>query len=151
MVMKLNLHTVGAVIPPGSQPGETGQLLEIVPQQEKLFVEARVLQVDIDRVHIGQNTEIRFSSFKSAKTPKVDGHLMKLSADIIEDERGQQPPYYLATVDVDKAGVEELRKRGLFLIPGMPAEVLINTGERTFFEYLAQPLSNIFARSLIED
>jgi len=54
-------------------------------------------------------------------------------------------------VEVDKIGLEDLRKRGLILLPGMPAEVLINTGDRTFFEYLMQPLSNIFARSLIED
>ena len=59
--------------------------------------------------------------------------------------------YYLARVEVDKTGLEILRKRGLILLPGMPAEVLINTGDRTFFEYLMQPLSNIFARSLIED
>lgn len=151
MVMGLNIQTVGAVIAPGSQPGEGGNLLDIVPQQQKLNVEAHVSQADIDRVHIGQTTEIRFSTFKSAKTPKVEGKLTKLSADIITDERSQQPPYFLATVDVDKAGLEELRKRGLILMPGMPADVLINTGDRTFFEYLAQPLSNIFARSLIED
>lgn len=151
MVMKLDLHTIGAVIPPGSQPGETGHLLDIVPQQEKLVVEAHVSPVDIDRVHVGQNTEIRFSAFKSAKTPKVDGKLTRLSADIIVDERTQQPSYYLAKVEVDAGGLEALRKRGLILMPGMPAEVLINTGERTFFQYLAQPLSNIFARSLIED
>ncbi|WP_394753564.1 HlyD family type I secretion periplasmic adaptor subunit [Crenothrix sp.] len=155
MVMNLKIYTVGAVIAPGSQPGQPGEggnLLDIVPQQEKLIVEARVSPVDIDRVHIGQSTEVRFSAFKSAKTPKVDGRLMKLSADIMLDERNQQQPsYYLAKVEVDKAGLEELRKRGLILMPGMPAEVLINTGDRTFFEYLAQPFSNIFARSLIED
>ncbi|SJM93100.1 HlyD-family type I secretion protein [Crenothrix polyspora] len=155
MVMNLKIDTLGAVIAPGSQPGQPGEggnLLDIVPQQQKLIVEARVSPVDIDRVHIGQSTEVRFSAFKSAKTPKVDGRLMKLSADIMLDERNQQQPsYYLAKVDVDKAGLEELRKRGLILMPGMPAEVLINTGDRTFFEYLAQPFSNIFARSLIED
>jgi epimerase transport system membrane fusion protein len=154
MVMNLNIQTVGAVIAPGAQPGQPGEggnLLDIVPQQEKLFVEAKVSPVDIDRVHIGQSTEIRFSAFKSAKTPKVSGQLTKLSADIITEERTQQPPYFQATVEVDKTGLEELRKRGLILMPGMPAEVLVNTGDRTFFEYLAQPLSNIFARSLIED
>jgi membrane fusion protein, epimerase transport system len=157
MVMNLNIDTLGAIIAPGSQPGggEPGEgggtLLEIVPQQEKLIVDAHVSQVDIDRVHIGQSTEIRFSAFKSAKTPKVEGRLTQLSADVITETRTQQPPYFKATVEVDQAGLDELKKRGLILVPGMPAEVLINTGERTFFEYLAQPLSNIFARSLIED
>ena len=151
-VMKLDLHTIGAVIPPGSQPGETGHLLDIVPQQEKLVVEAHVSPIDIDRVHVGQRTEIRFSAFKSAKTPKIDGKLITLSADIIVDEKApQQPGYYLAKVEVEAGGLDALRQRGLILIPGMPAEVLMNTGERTFFQYLTQPLSNIFARSLIED
>lgn len=144
MVLGLTVHTLGAVIPPG------GHLLDIVPQQEKLIIEAQVSPIDIDRVHTGQSCEIRFSAFKSAKTPKVSGRLITLSADRLTDEQNKIS-YYLARVEVDKAGLEELRKRGLILLPGMPAEVLINTGDRTFFEYLVQPLSNIFARSLIED
>lgn len=144
MVLGLAVHTLGAVIPPG------GHLLDIVPQEEKLIVEAQVSPLDIDRVHIGQSTEIRFSAFKSAKTPKIAGHLVSLSADRITDEKNQLS-YFLARVEVDKNGLEELGQKGLVLMPGMPAEVLINTGDRTFFEYLMQPLSNIFARSLIED
>ena len=144
MVLGLTVHTLGAVIPPG------GRLLDIVPQQEKLVIEAQVSPIDIDRVHNGQTCEIRFSAFKSAKTPKVSGRLTTLSADRLTDEQNKVS-YYLARVEVDKAGLEELRKRGLILLPGMPAEVLINTGDRTFFQYLMQPLSNIFARSLIED
>lgn len=144
MVLGLAVHTLGAVIQPG------GHLLDIVPQQEKLIVEAQVSPIDIDRVHVGQSTEIRFSAFKSAKTPKVNGRLVTLSADRLTDEKNQIS-YYLARVEVDKKGLEELQDRGLILLPGMPAEVLINTGDRTFFEYLMQPLSNIFARSLIED
>lgn len=144
MALGLTVHTIGAVIPPG------GQLLDIVPQQEKLLIEAQVSPIDIDRVHIGQTTEIRFSAFKSAKTPKVNGRLIALSADRLTDEK-KENSYYLARVEVDKTGLQDLRQRGLILLPGMPAEVLINTGDRTFFEYLMQPLSNIFARSLIED
>jgi len=144
MVLGLAVHTLGAVIAPG------GHLLDIVPQEEKLVIEAQVSPVDIDRVHIGQSTEIRFSAFKSAKTPKVSGRLLTLSADRLTDEKNEVS-YYLARVEVDKTGLEDLRKRGLILLPGMPAEVLINTGDRTFFQYLTQPLTNIFARSLIED
>ncbi|MDD5272486.1 MAG: HlyD family type I secretion periplasmic adaptor subunit [Methylovulum sp.] len=144
MVLGLTIHTLGAVIPPG------GHLLDIVPQQEKLVIEAQVSPIDIDRVHIGQDTEIRFSAFKSSKTPKVAGHLVALSADRLSDEK-QEVSYYLARVEVDPDGLAELSRRGLVLLPGMPAEVLINTGDRTFFEYLMQPLSNVFARSLIED
>lgn len=144
MVLGLTVHNLGAVIPPG------GHILDIVPQREKLLVEAQVSPLDIDRVKIGQKTEIRFSSFKSAKTLKINGHLISLSADRLTDEKNQIS-YYLARVEVDKTGLEELHKNGLELLPGMPVEVLINTGDRTFFEYLMQPLSNIFARSLIED
>jgi len=89
-------------------------------------------------------------SVLAPKTPKVAGRLATLSADRLTDEQNKVS-YFLARVEVDKTGLEDLRKRGLILLPGMPAEVLINTGDRTFFEYLMQPLSNIFARSLIED
>lgn len=144
MVLGLTVHTLGAVIAPG------GRLLDIVPQQEKLIIEAQVSPNDVDQVHTGQICEIRFSAFKNAKTPKVSGRLSTLSADRITDEQNKTS-YYLARIEVDKVGLNELRQLGLILLPGMPAEVLINTGERTFFEYLMQPLSNIFARSLIED
>ena len=144
MILGLAVHTLGAVIPPG------GHLLDIVPQQDNLLVEAQVSPLDIDRVHVGQAAEIRFSAFKSSKTPKVAGRLIALSADRLSDEK-KEVSYYLARVEVDKQGLADLERKGLILLPGMPAEVLINTGDRTFFEYLAQPLSNIFARSLIED
>jgi len=144
MVLGLAVHNLGAVVPPG------GHLLDIVPQEEKLLVEAQISPLDIDRVHIGQQCEIRFSSFKSALTPKINGRLLALSADRLTDEKNQIS-YYLARVEVDKGGLQELADKGLVLLPGMPAEVLINTGERTFLQYLMQPISNLFARSLIED
>lgn len=144
MILGLTVHTIGAVIPPG------GHLLDIVPQKESLIVEAQVSPNDIDRVHIGQTTNVRFSAFKNAITPKIDGRLIRLSADRLVDEKTQNS-YYLARIEVEQTGLKELADRGLILLPGMPAEVLINTGDRTFFEYLMQPISNIFARSLIED
>ncbi|MFZ2727761.1 MAG: HlyD family type I secretion periplasmic adaptor subunit [Methylococcaceae bacterium] len=144
MVLGLAVHNLGTVIAPG------GHILDLVPQKEALVIEAQVSPMDIDRVHIGQTTQIRFSAFKSAKTPKVEGKLLTLSADRLTDEKNQVS-YYLARVSVDKEGLVELEKRGLILMPGMPAEVLINTGDRTFLEYIVQPLTNIFARSLIED
>ena len=144
MILGLTVHTLGAVIPPG------GHLLDIVPQQEKLIVEAQVSPMDIDRIHIGQQTEIRFSAFKSAKTLKINGKLITVSADLLSDEQ-KKTSFYLGRVEVDKYGLEDLRKNDLVLVPGMPAEVLINTGDRTFFQYLMKPLSNIFARSFNED
>ena len=144
MVLDLAVHTLGAVIPPG------GKLLDIVPQNEKLLVEARVSPLDIDRVDLGQLAEIRFSAFKSRTTPKIEGKLIAVSADRLVDKE-EKIPYYLARVEITPAGVQDLAHQQLVLVPGMPAEVLINTGERTLFQYLVDPLKNAFARSLIED
>lgn len=146
MVMGLAVHTLGAVIPPG------GRLLDIVPQHEKLIVEARVSPMDIDRVKVGQSAEVRFSAFKSRETPKIEGQLVGLSADrLMEENQPDAMPYYLARVEVTPEGLKSLAAQHLVLVPGMPAEVLINTGERTLLEYLSRPLTDTFARSFIED
>lgn len=146
MVLGLAVHTLGAVIPPG------GHILDIVPQKEKLIVEAQLPIADIDRVKVGQMAEVRFSAFKSRETPKIEGKLIAVSADRIVDERNPNiPPYYLARVEVTQKGLESLQHQALELVPGMPAEVLINTGTRTLLQYLTQPLTDSFARSFIED
>lgn len=146
MVLGLQVHTLGAVIPPG------GKILDIVPQNEKLIVEARVSLLDIDRVSIGQIAEIRFSAFKSRTTPKVEGKLITVSADrLVDEESRDKEPYYLARVEITSQGLEDLARSELKLLPGMPAEVLINTGERTLLQYLMDPLSDAVARSFIED
>ena len=144
MVLGMTVHTIGAVIAPG------GHLLDIVPQQQELIVEVQISPTDIDRIKVGQKTEIRFSSFKKAKTLKINGTLLTVSADRLLDEKNETS-FYLARVSVDKEGLDDLRKNDLVLMPGMPTEVLINTGDRTFFEYLMNPLTNIFARSFNED
>ena len=144
-VLGLTIHTLGGVIAPGSP------ILEIVPQNEKLLVEARVSPIDIDRVRIGQSAEIRFSVFKSKGLPRIEGKLVALSADSLTDETPEHNPYYLARVEVNAASLDQLARLNLELLPGMPAEVLINTGKRTFFQYLADPVSDAFSRSFIED
>ena len=146
MVMGLGVHTLGAVIPPG------GHIVDIVPQNEKLILEARVSPMDIDRVKLGQTAEVRFTAFKTRETPKLEGKLVTLSADRLSDEHNPDiPPYYLARVEVTADGLKALADQHLELVPGMPAEVLINTGERTLLQYLSRPLTDTFARSFIED
>jgi len=146
MVLGLAVHTLGAVIPPG------GKILDIVPQNEKLIVEAQVSPLDIDRVKIGQTAEVRFSAFKSRTIPKIAGQLIAVSADRLVDEKSEnKAAYYLARVEISPQGLEDVLKSDLKLLPGMPAEVLINTGERTLLEYLIDPFSDIVARSFIED
>jgi epimerase transport system membrane fusion protein len=141
-VLGLSVHNVGGVISPAKP------ILDIVPQQEELIIDAQVSPIDIDRVSVGLLAEVRFSAFKQALTPKMKGKVINLSADRLVDEKTGQP-YYLAKVELTPDSYQELGD--MELVPGMPAEVLINTGERTVFEYLMQPITNAFARAFIED
>ncbi|MGQ0556392.1 MAG: HlyD family type I secretion periplasmic adaptor subunit [Nitrospiraceae bacterium] len=149
MVLGLAVHTIGAVIQPG------GRLLDIVPQDQKLIIEAQVAPIDIDRVKVGQIAEVRFSAFKTRDVPTIEGTLMSLSADrLVRDTKeniGGDTAYYLARVEVSPAGLQALREADLALIPGMPVEVLINTGARTLVQYLMKPLTDTVKRSFIED
>jgi len=142
MVMGMTVHTLGAVVSPGTA------LMDIVPAGEELIVEAQVSPTDIDRIAVGRPAGIRFSAFKSSTTPVIEGQLVQVSADrLINNDTGTA--YYLARVALTEKGRKTLGN--LTLVPGMPAEVLINTGERTLLQYLVQPASDAFARSLIED
>jgi len=142
MVLGMTVHTIGGVIAPGKP------ILEIVPQGENLIIEAQVSPVDIDRVHTGLISEVRFSAFNSATTPVIDGEVITVSADSLTDSNTGMP-YYLARIRVTPEGYENLGD--LKLLPGMPADTLIKTGERTLFEYLIKPITNAFARSFKED
>lgn len=146
MVLGMTVHTIGSVIQPG------GRILDIVSQDEKLIVEAQVSPADIDRIKIGQLSEIRFSAFKSSQTPRIEGKLVNVSADrLTDDSRPDKRPYYLARVEVTPEGLKALSRLQLKLVPGMPAEVLINTGSRTLLQYLTRPLTDSFARAFTED
>lgn len=141
-VLGLSVHNIGGVITPGKP------ILDIVPQKEELIINAQVSPIDIDKVRNGLIAEVRFSAFKQALTPKVMGKVINLSADRLTDERTGNT-YYQAQIELTPESYAKLR--GLELVPGMPAEVFINTGERTVFEYLMQPITNSFARAFIED
>ncbi len=141
-VVGLSVTTLGEVVSPGES------LLQVVPKAAELIIEAQVNPIDIDRVSNGQAANIRFTSFKSQTTPVIEGHLFSLSADAISD-RDSGYSYYLARVEIPAE--ERLRLGDAALVPGMPVEVLINTGSRTLLQYLTQPLRNAFARALIED
>jgi len=141
-VMGLAVHTLGGVILPGHP------ILDIVPQKEELIVEAQVSPLDIDRVSVGLVAEVRFTAFKQALTPVIEGKVITLSADrLVEEKSGT--PYYQALIELTPESYQKMTH--LELIPGMPVEVLINTGERTVFEYLTKPINNAFARAFIED
>ncbi len=142
MILGLSTHTNGGVIRPGQA------ILDIVPEDEELIINAKVSLLDIDRIHIGTAAEVRFSAFNSKTTPVMEGRVQTISADSLLDEvTGVQ--YYQVKVELTPESYVRLGE--LVLIPGMPAEVLINTGKRTLFEYLVQPLTDAFARSFIEE
>ena len=139
-VLDLVPNTIGAVI--GS--GET--LLEIVPSIDRLVVDARVTPMDIDRVSVGQDAEVRFSVFKDAYL--ISGSLTKLSPDRLVDQETNLP-YYSAEIKLVEEDLSLLQ--GMTIVPGMPAEVLIKTGERTMLGYITSPMRRGFSRSLIEE
>ncbi|MBK5969012.1 MULTISPECIES: HlyD family type I secretion periplasmic adaptor subunit [Thiorhodovibrio] len=141
-VVSVNLHTIGGVVRSGEP------LLDIVPMDENLIVEAQVNPVDIDRVFPGLNADLRMSAFNARTTPNIPGKVMTVSADSLTDERTGMS-YYLARVKVTPEGMEKLA--GKTLQPGMPVQVMIITGERTFLEYLMKPITDIFATAFKED
>ncbi|WAC29309.1 HlyD family type I secretion periplasmic adaptor subunit [Ancylobacter sp. SL191] len=135
-----SVRTRGAVV----KPGET--LLEIVPQHEDLIVDARVPTTDIDRLHDGvTGVEIRFPAFHSRTTPLILGQLQSVSPDRLIDEATQQP-YFQAVVSIPQTDVpDDLKAR---LRPGMPAEVIFSTGERSVLSYLTRPLTDAFSHAM---
>ncbi len=141
-VMGMGIHTVGGVVLPGHP------ILDIVPQKEELIIDAKVSPLDIDRVSVGLIAEVRFTAFTQALTPVTEGKVINLSADsLIEEKTGA--PYYQAHIELTPESLKKMSH--LELVPGMPVEVLIKTGERTVFEYLTKPIRNAFARAFIED
>ena len=135
-------HTTGGVIKPGQS------ILDIVPQEVELLIDARVRPVDIDVVETGQQARVHFLAFSARNLPETKGIVRSVSADALLDEVTGES-YYRALVEVPK---EEMAKLGeaLDINPGMPAEVLIMTGERTMLQYLIQPLIDSLRRSFRE-
>ncbi|MBA6118455.1 HlyD family type I secretion periplasmic adaptor subunit [Pseudomonas sp. NC26] len=142
MVLDMKVHTIGGVVSAATP------LLDIVPASSELVIEAKVATKDIDRLELGKKADIRFTAFNQATTPVIEGTLTRISADSLTEERtGDQ--YYLVRVNVSEDGMKKLGTRKLQ--PGMPAEVLINAGDRTMLQYLLKPARNMFAESLIEE
>uniref|UniRef100_UPI0026EB5892 HlyD family type I secretion periplasmic adaptor subunit n=1 Tax=Salinicola salarius TaxID=430457 RepID=UPI0026EB5892 len=123
-VVGLKVHTVGAVIQPGDP------IMEIVPSGDDFIVEARVPDRDIDNIYPGQYAEIRFSAFNQRLSNVIDGEVTNVSADSFEDE-ATGAKYYKARVKVTEDGKREMTEN-MQLLAGMPAEVMIRTGERPF-------------------
>lgn len=139
-VTDIRLVTPGGVIAP-AQP-----LMDIVPADDPLIVEARVNPHDIDVVHPGQSAQVQLSAFRRATTPPVDGVVTYVSADMITDQRNGES-YFIARI----AAVPAALSRWARLSPGMPADVMIVTGERRAFEYFIEPLQDSLRHAFRED
>ena len=139
-VNDLKIHTVGGVI----SPGET--LMTVVPEGEDLVVEARLAPTDIDQVTIGQAVRLRFSAFNQRTTPEIDGTVETVGAAATLDQATGQT-YYLSTITItDTTGLS-----GKHLVPGMPVEVFVTTGERSALSYLVKPFTDQMQKALKED
>ena len=141
-VVNLNFKTIGGVVEKGRP------ILEIVPSNDALVIEARTTPLDVKAVHNGLNAQIHFTAYSSRSTPRIPGTVQSVSADRLLDSNTNQP-YYLVKVNVDREAMSRLAPN-VKLIPGMPADVLIITEHRTMFDYLFQPFLEAFRRSFHE-
>jgi protease secretion system membrane fusion protein len=141
-VVGLAVQTVGGVIAPGQK------LMDIVPDNEGVLVESHVAPNLIDKVHAGLPVDVRFSSFANSPSLVVQGKVTSVSGDLLQDA-ATTPPYFLARVEITPEGRKELGTR--VMQPGMPAEVVFKTGERTMIKYLLHPLVKRLAASMKEE
>lgn len=152
VVHQLGVHTVGGVINPGEL------LMMIVPDSDRLVVEAKIEPQNIDQVKVGHQARVRFSAFNQRTTPEFDATVVRISADLTHEtqagqiQAGISPASGIAYYTVRLTLTDEAAKKltGLTLIPGMPAEVHITTENRTAFSYLMKPLSDQFTRAFRE-
>lgn len=140
-VHQLNVHTVGGVIGPGQE------LMRIVPEGDRLLVEARLRPRDIDQVAIGQAAVARFSALDESTSPEITGTVRIVAADLSRDPASGQD-YYSIRIELDdpeRFGLAETQ-----FVPGMPVEIFVSTGDRTPLNYLLKPLTDQIARAFRE-
>jgi protease secretion system membrane fusion protein len=140
-VVGLSVHTIGGVVPAGAP------MMEVVPVDEPLKIDAQIAPHLIDKVKPGLDVDILFPAFQQATTPHIPGRVVTVSADVLVEAK-QGIPYFKATVEVTPEGMKLLRHHQIRA--GMPAEVFVRTGERTLLNYLVKPLLDRMNRALTE-
>ncbi|HWV55257.1 HlyD family type I secretion periplasmic adaptor subunit [Pseudorhodoplanes sp.] len=140
-VFQSTVHTVGGVI----SAGDT--IMLIVPAADNLTVEAKVNPQDINLLQVGQKAILRFTAFNQQTTPEIDGTVSRISADITTDQR-TGVGYY--TIRIALPAEQVLRLGDVRLVPGMPVEAFVQTGDRTVMSYLMKPLTDHFNRAFRE-
>ncbi|MCX8998227.1 HlyD family type I secretion periplasmic adaptor subunit [Rhizobiaceae bacterium BDR2-2] len=142
-VQNIRFHTTGGVV----RPGEV--MMEIVPAEDSMVINAHVQPIDIDNVRPGLTAEVKFSAFASRFMPIVVGEVASVSKGSITPTDGRTPPYFLARINVSKGMVpDDIEER---LSAGMPADVIISTGERTVADYLTSPLTDAIRKGMREE
>ena len=141
VVLESKVHTVGGVIPAGDA------IMLIVPESDNLQVEAKINPRDIDQIQVGQAAMLRFSAFNLRTTPEINGTITRIAADTTTDQRTGQS-YYNTRIAMTKGEIARLGE--VKLIPGMPVEAFVQTGERSVMSYLIKPLQDQFMRAFRE-
>ena len=141
IVKRVATLTEGAVIEPG------GTIMEIVPLDDTLFIEARMKPSDIAFVHPGQEAKVRITAYDFSIYGALPGRVERVGADTLVTQEGAH--YFPVTVSVDHAALED-RQANLPIIPGMISEVSVITGDRTVLDYLLKPVLKLKGRSLTE-
>jgi len=142
-VVGLTVQTVGAVVQPGQK------LMDVVPDEQALLLETRIAPHLIDKVQAGLSADIRFNTFAHSPQLVVEGKVLSVSGDLLTDPQNPQIAYYLARLQVTPQGMKTLGQRQMQ--PGMPAEVVVKTGERSMLTYLLNPLLKRLAGSMKEE
>lgn len=143
IVVRTYFNSSGGVVTTGKP------IMEILPDNVPLIIEARVPRASIDQVAGGQPVSVRLTSLNRRTTPVISGKVFYVSADSVEaDNRSAQKEAYIIRVQVPNSEIERLE--GFRPVPGMPAEVLVQTSERTFFEYLTKPITDSMSRAFKE-
>jgi len=143
-VVRTYYHTTGGVIESGKA------ILEILPAGVPLIIEAQIPRNDIDSVKLGQTATIRLVALNQRTTPVLQGTVFYISADALQDSKTSTADHdvYLARINISSE--EIARVRGFSPTPGMPVEVMIQTTERTFFSYIAKPITDSMSRAFSE-
>ena len=143
VAVRMNYNTPGGVIESGKP------IAEILPTDVPLIIETQIPRVNIDSVKLGQEATVRLTSLNQRTTPVLQGKVFYVSADALPDDSKVVPQeVYLARIELSAS--ELSRVQGFNPTPGMPAEVMIQTAERTFFEYLSKPIVDSMQRAFRE-
>ena len=144
IVVGMSVNTVGGTITPGKP------ILEIVPKNKNLVISAQVSLADIDKVAVGLLADIHFSAFNLKSAKPIEGKVRYVSADSLVSPDGKMQ-YYEAKVELTDKGMRDFKGYGFFLVPGMPVEVMIKTGDRTALDYIIKPMTDRVRKSFNEE